>query len=237
METEILKAEKVFKSYSGLAVLRGVNLSIAKGEVVSIVGASGAGKSTLLHILGTLDGADSGELRLDGHDLLTLSGSRLAKFRNLNIGFVFQFHNLLPEFNAIENVCIPGFLAGKPEKQVRARAQELLDLLGVGSRAKHKPSQLSGGEQQRERQPELVERLRPVGVAIDVIARRVLDRLPAQAHAARRRRAAAGHLLDRGRPRAGGRRRLGRSFRGKCGCGTKSPQPDMPHKRVTSWPT
>ncbi len=130
-------------------MLRGIDLSILPGEVVSIVGASGAGKSTLLHILGTLDRPDSGTVTLDGADVFALNDKELARFRNERIGFVFQFHNLLPEFTALENVCLPGFIAGKDEKQVRDRAKTLLDTLNLGHRINHLPSQLSGGEQQR----------------------------------------------------------------------------------------
>lgn len=122
---------------------------IAAGEVVSIVGASGAGKSTLLHILGTLDTADSGEVFFDGNNIARLNATDMAKFRNRHIGFIFQFHNLLPEFTALENVCLPGFLAGRSEKEVRQRAEELLQMLGLSHRLEHKPSEMSGGEQQR----------------------------------------------------------------------------------------
>ena len=130
-------------------MLRGIDLSILPGEVVSIVGASGAGKSTLLHILGTLDRPDAGTVTLDGANVFSLNDKQLARFRNERIGFVFQFHNLLPEFTALENVCLPGFIAGKDEKQVRQRAKELLDTLNLSDRINHLPSQLSGGEQQR----------------------------------------------------------------------------------------
>ncbi len=145
----MLTAKDIFKSYGSLQVLKGVGLSIAKGEIVSIVGSSGAGKSTLLHILGTLDNADSGEIYLADQRMDTLKGKSLAKFRNTHIGFVFQFHHLLPEFTALENVCIPGWIAGKKKKDVEERARELLQTLQLGSRLENKPQQLSGGEQQR----------------------------------------------------------------------------------------
>lgn len=130
-------------------MLRGVSLRIQPAEVVSIVGASGSGKSTLLHILGTLDRPDSGEVTLAGEKVFTLNDKQLARFRNERIGFVFQFHNLLPEFTALENVCLPGFIAGTDERQVRERAKELLGTLNLQNRINHLPSQLSGGEQQR----------------------------------------------------------------------------------------
>jgi lipoprotein-releasing system ATP-binding protein len=124
-------------------------MNIRAGEIVSIVGASGAGKSTLLHILGTLDRPDSGQVRLAGQDVFSLNDKQLARFRNEQIGFVFQFHNLLPEFTAVENVCMPGFIAGRAEAGVRQRATELLQSLGLGHRLDHRPSAMSGGEQQR----------------------------------------------------------------------------------------
>lgn len=130
-------------------MLKGVNLTIEKGEFVSIIGKSGAGKSTLLHILGTLDQADQGEVFINGVNVLRLSSKQLANFRNQNIGFVFQFHHLLPEFTALENVCIPGLIGKKDEKELQKRAQELLDYLGLKDRMDHKPTELSGGEQQR----------------------------------------------------------------------------------------
>lgn len=137
------------KTYDKLQVLKGVNVEIASGEVVSIVGASGAGKSTLLHLLGTLDRPDRGKILIDGTDASSLSATKLAQFRNANIGFIFQFHNLLPEFTALENVCIPAFIAKTDKAAAEARAMELLTFLGLADRAQHKPSQLSGGEQQR----------------------------------------------------------------------------------------
>ncbi len=145
----MLIAKGIHKSYGSLEVLKGVDLEISKGEVVSIVGASGAGKSTLLHILGTLDQPDQGELVLNGHNLMQLKGDALAEFRNSRIGFVFQFHNLLPEFTALENICIPGFIQGREEQELKKRAEELAEILGIRHRLDHKPSELSGGEQQR----------------------------------------------------------------------------------------
>ncbi len=145
----VLQASNIHKSYGTLEILKGVNVGIARGEIVSIVGRSGAGKSTLLHILGTLDGADQGELLIDDTAVRSLKANQLAAFRNRHIGFVFQFHHLLPEFTALENVCIPGFIQKTPETQVRKRAAELLDYLGLADRMTHKPTELSGGEQQR----------------------------------------------------------------------------------------
>ncbi len=145
----MLKGIGLQKSYGSLRVLKGVDIEISKGEVVSIVGASGAGKSTLLHILGTLDTPDSGTLEINGKKVFDQSPQALAAFRNKHIGFVFQFHNLLPEFSALENVMIPGFIAKTEEEQLKTRALELLEVLGIADRAKHKPSELSGGEQQR----------------------------------------------------------------------------------------
>lgn len=145
----ILKASHINKSFGKLPILRGVDLSVKKGEVVSIVGASGAGKSTLLHIIGTLDKPDSGDLVIDGVNIAGLSEKKLSLFRNQHIGFVFQFHHLLPEFTALENVCIPAFINGISKKQAEDRAIELLARLGVEHRAHHKPSEMSGGEQQR----------------------------------------------------------------------------------------
>lgn len=145
----MLKAENIHKSYGSLEVLKGIDLLVEKGEVVSIVGASGAGKSTLLHILGTLDSPDQGNLILEERDLTKLKTNQLAQFRNLNIGFIFQFHNLLPEFSALENVCIPGFIAERKRNEVLSRGKELMQVLGLESRMDHKPSEMSGGEQQR----------------------------------------------------------------------------------------
>jgi lipoprotein-releasing system ATP-binding protein len=145
----VLKAKDIHKSYGSLEILKGVNLEIPKGEILSIVGKSGAGKSTLLHILGTLDWADNGEMTIAGQRIKALKANQLAAFRNRHIGFVFQFHHLLPEFTALENVCIPGFIQRKNDTEVKRRAQELLDYLGLHDRLTHKPMQLSGGEQQR----------------------------------------------------------------------------------------
>ncbi|HRD80889.1 MAG: ABC transporter ATP-binding protein [Saprospiraceae bacterium] len=145
----MIKGSNIHKSYDNLHVLKGVDIEIEKGEVVSIVGKSGAGKSTLLHILGTLDRADEGTVSINDTEITGLSGRRLSEFRNRNIGFVFQFHHLLPEFTALENVCIPAFIAKTPEVQARKRAAELLDYLGLSERITHKPGELSGGEQQR----------------------------------------------------------------------------------------
>lgn len=145
----MIKAENIQKRYGELEVLKGVSLEIKEGEIVSIVGASGAGKSTLLHIIGTLDKPDSGTLSIKGIETGKLKDKKLSDFRNRAIGFVFQFHHLLPEFTALENVCIPAFIAGKSEPDAKAKATELLGFLGLAERADHKPSELSGGEQQR----------------------------------------------------------------------------------------
>ena len=145
----ILKGKQLTKSYGDLNVLKGIDISIEKGEIVSIVGASGAGKSTLLHILGTLDNADAGELFIKEKNITTLNGNQIARFRNMNIGFVFQFHNLLPEFTALENICIPGYISKQNTKIVEAKALELMELLGISDKVNNKPSELSGGEQQR----------------------------------------------------------------------------------------
>jgi len=145
----MLTVTGIHKKYGDLHVLKGVDVTIRAGEIVSIVGPSGAGKSTLLHIMGTLDQADQGSLWVEGEDLTALSGDKLAAFRNAKIGFIFQFHNLLPEFTAEENIMIPGLIAGRGEKELRSRAEELAVLLGIHGRLQHKPSELSGGEQQR----------------------------------------------------------------------------------------
>jgi len=139
----------ITKSFGELKVLKGINLEIREKEVVSIVGASGAGKTTLLQIIGTLDRPDSGSIYYNGSDISRLKGKPLASFRNNNIGFVFQFHQLLPEFTALENVCIPAYIAGKGKAEAESRASELLGFLGLTDRLEHKPSELSGGEQQR----------------------------------------------------------------------------------------
>ncbi len=145
----MIKAEQITKSFGNLQVLKGIELEVAAGEVVSIVGASGAGKTTLLQILGTLSKQDGGIVTINDIRTDQLAGNQLARFRNQHIGFVFQFHQLLPEFNALENVCIPGFIANRPRKEVEKRAGELLDFLGLTDRLDHKPTELSGGEQQR----------------------------------------------------------------------------------------
>ncbi|NNE28501.1 MAG: ABC transporter ATP-binding protein [Saprospiraceae bacterium] len=145
----MIQAAGIHKSYGNLKVLKGVDLSIEQGEIVCVVGKSGTGKSTLLHILGTLDNADEGKVVLDGQATEGLGKKQLADFRNQKIGFVFQFHHLLPEFTALENVCIPGFIQGRTEPEVREAAKELLNYLGLSDRLDHKPDQLSGGEQQR----------------------------------------------------------------------------------------
>jgi len=145
----MLIAADIHKNYGQLEVLRGVSLTIKQGEIVSIVGPSGSGKSTLLHILGTLDRAGSGQISLDNKNLGDLKAKALAAFRNRNIGFVFQFHHLLPEFTALENVCVPGWIAGRGKKEVAEKAASLLSLLGLKERIENKPQQLSGGEQQR----------------------------------------------------------------------------------------
>lgn len=145
----MLTATNIEKFYGKLHVLKGVDIRIGKGEIVSIVGSSGAGKSTLLHILGTLDSPDNGQVVLNNQRIDKLTGKALAKFRNTHIGFIFQFHHLLPEFTALENVCIPGWIAGAKKKETQEKAAELLKNLGLGERLHNKPHQLSGGEQQR----------------------------------------------------------------------------------------
>ncbi|HTM93601.1 MAG TPA: ABC transporter ATP-binding protein [Flavisolibacter sp.] len=145
----MLSATDIHKRYGPVEVLKGVDIAINSGEIVSIVGPSGSGKSTLLHILGTLDKPDRGEVLLNNENISRLQGDKLAGFRNRHIGFVFQFHHLLPEFSALENVCIPGWLASKSTNEVKQRAEELLEILGLSQRLDNKPNQLSGGEQQR----------------------------------------------------------------------------------------
>jgi lipoprotein-releasing system ATP-binding protein len=145
----LLKTTDLRRQYGELPVLKGIDLAVEPGEVVSIVGASGAGKTTLLQILGTLDRPDSGELHIAGENVFALNDRQLARFRNEQIGFVFQFNNLLPEFTALENVCLPGYIAKKDEKAVQQRAESLLTTLGLQHRFNHLPSQMSGGEQQR----------------------------------------------------------------------------------------
>ena len=145
----MIEIKDIKKSFGSLQVLKGINLSIQKGEVVSIVGPSGAGKTTLLQIIGTLDHPDSGTVYIDSVDVTSLSQKKLSDFRNRHIGFVFQFHQLLPEFTAIENIMIPAYIAGVSTKEARKRAEELLQFMGLADRAKHKPNELSGGEKQR----------------------------------------------------------------------------------------
>ncbi len=145
----MLSAENLFKKYSNLTVVNGVSLNVNKGEILSIIGPSGAGKSTLLHLLGALDRPDSGTVKIDGTDVFRLPGKKQAKFRNTHMGFVFQFHHLLPEFTAIENVSVPLWISGKGRKEAFAAAKEMLETVGLGSRLENKPSELSGGEQQR----------------------------------------------------------------------------------------
>ena len=148
----MIQAKNLHKFYDQLEVLKGVDLHIQKGEIVSIVGASGAGKTTLLQLLGTLDKPSIQEgtsLHINGEDVLTMNDKNLSKFRNLNLGFIFQFHQLLPEFTALENVCIPGFIAKRNKNEVEQEAKKLLDFLGLSHRINHKPNELSGGEQQR----------------------------------------------------------------------------------------
>lgn len=145
----MIKAQKITKAYGSLQVLKGVDFEAAKGEIVSIMGDSGAGKTTFLQILGTLEKPDSGALELNGQSVFSLSQKKLSRFRNENIGFVFQFHHLLPEFTALENVCIPGYIGKRKRYEVESRAKELLEFLGLEDRMTHKPSAMSGGEQQR----------------------------------------------------------------------------------------
>lgn len=145
----MIQLHDIKKSFGTLQVLKGIDLSIGRGEVVSIVGPSGAGKTTLLQIMGTLDRPDAGTVSIDGTDVTCLSQKEMARFRNLHLGFVFQFHQLLPEFTALENVMIPAMIAGKPRRQTRERGMELLEYLGLADRASHKPNELSGGEKQR----------------------------------------------------------------------------------------
>ncbi len=145
----MLVANGIFKSHGPLEILKGIDLEIKSGEIISIVGASGAGKSTLLHILGTLDRPDKGSITINNVSVSNLKDNQLSLFRNKNLGFIFQFHNLLPEFTALENVCIPGYLGGRNAKEVEKRATELLQILGLEKRMDHKPNAMSGGEQQR----------------------------------------------------------------------------------------
>ena len=145
----MIELKNIKKSYGNLQVLKDISFSIQKSEIVSIVGASGAGKTTLLQIMGTLDNPDAGALLINNTEVTKLSSNKLSAFRNKNIGFVFQFHQLLPEFSAIENVCMPAWIAGQNKTEAEKRANELLGFLGLSQRVKHKPSELSGGEQQR----------------------------------------------------------------------------------------
>jgi len=145
----MIVARNIQKSFGSLKVLKGINLEVSKGEIISVVGASGAGKSTLLHILGTLDKPGSGSVEINGIKVNELSERKLSDFRNREIGFVFQFHHLLPEFTALENICIPAFIARKSKKEATRKAMELLEIMKLIGRAHHKPSELSGGEQQR----------------------------------------------------------------------------------------
>ena len=145
----MIKASNIYKSFGNVNVLKGVDLTINKGEIACIVGASGAGKSTLLQIIGTLDKADKGSITIDNQDISLLNQRKLAAFRNKKIGFVFQFHHLLPEFTALENICIPAYIAGVSKKEANEKAMQLLDYLNLTNRKDHKPSMLSGGEQQR----------------------------------------------------------------------------------------
>ncbi len=145
----MIKVTNIKKSFDNLQVLKGINIDVKKGEIVSVVGPSGAGKTTLLQIIGTLSSPDSGELLINGTNVNSLSQKLLSKFRNENIGFVFQFHHLLPEFTAIENICMPAFIKGISKKEASKKAMELLDFLNLTNRAEHKPAEMSGGEQQR----------------------------------------------------------------------------------------
>ncbi|MBL0309411.1 MAG: ABC transporter ATP-binding protein [Bacteroidetes bacterium] len=145
----MLEAKDIYKQYGSLEVLRGVSISVQKGEIVSLVGPSGAGKSTLLHIIGTLDKPDKGNVEIEGKDVVSLNEKSISSFRNKSIGFIFQFHHLLPEFTALENVCIPAFIGGTARNIAEKKAKELLSLLNLSNRLHHKPGELSGGEQQR----------------------------------------------------------------------------------------
>jgi lipoprotein-releasing system ATP-binding protein len=179
----MIKGTNIHKRYGSVEVLKGVDIEVKKGEVVAIAGPSGSGKSTLLHILGTLDQADRGSVNMNEIQISALTGNELSDFRNRHIGFVFQFHHLLPEFSALENICIPGWLARRPRQQVRDRAIELLELMGLGNRAENKPNQLSGGEQQRVavaraliNQPDIVFADEPTG-NLDTVHARELHQL------------------------------------------------------------
>ena len=145
----MIKAKNIHKYYDNLHVLKGIDLEVNSGEIISIVGSSGAGKTTLLQILGTIDKANKGTLEINNEKIDQLNNKELAKFRNQSVGFVFQFHNLLPEFNALENICLPGYIAKSPKNEVEKKANELLSILNIKDRSLHKPNELSGGEQQR----------------------------------------------------------------------------------------
>ena len=145
----MIEAKGIYKSFGNVNVIKGIDIHIDKGEIVTIVGASGAGKSTLLQIIGTLEKADKGDVIINGQNISAMSQKKLAAFRNKNIGFVFQFHHLLPEFTALENICIPAFIAGESKSNALNKATQLLEYLNLTERANHKPSELSGGEQQR----------------------------------------------------------------------------------------
>ena len=145
----MIKAKNIHKYYDNLHVLKGIDLEVNSGEIISIVGSSGAGKTTLLQILGTIDKSDKGTLEINNEKIDQLNNKELAKFRNQSVGFVFQFHNLLPEFNALENICLPGYIAKSPKNEVEKKANELLSILNLKDRSLHKPNELSGGEQQR----------------------------------------------------------------------------------------
>lgn len=145
----MISVQEIHKSYGKLEVLKGISLEVQKGEIISIVGASGAGKSTLLHIIGTLDKADAGSVEVNGVKVHKLNDRKLADFRNNHVGFIFQFHHLLPEFTALENICIPGYIGHRNKKAVISHAMELLEFMNLKDRSEHKPSELSGGEQQR----------------------------------------------------------------------------------------
>ena len=179
----MISGKNIHKKFGAVEVLKGVDMEISRKEIVSIVGPSGSGKSTLLHILGTLDKADIGEVKMNNIEVSKLSGNKLAEFRNKHIGFVFQFHHLLPEFTALENVSIPGWLAGRKKTEVRQEARRILEMLGLGHRLENKPNQLSGGEQQRVavarsliNKPEIVFADEPTG-NLDTINARELHQL------------------------------------------------------------
>jgi lipoprotein-releasing system ATP-binding protein len=179
----MISGKNIHKKYGAVEVLKGVDMEIARKEIVSIVGPSGSGKSTLLHILGTLDKADAGVVKMNNVEVSKLTGNRLADFRNRHIGFFFQFHHLLPEFTALENVCIPGWLAGRKKNEVKLEAQRILGMLGLGQRLDNKPNQLSGGEQQRVavarsliNNPEIVFADEPTG-NLDTVNARELHQL------------------------------------------------------------